>query len=188
MTDSIDGTSWVQKVEQKYGPHGANSLSDPDGGLRVVINTCDIQGYNLTNLKGHLDVLGVANSLGFWGVVSPEFQSTRIRNVSFSNLVVKNAAGEDVSLGSFPNALLDGSSICPWMVETGGASTVGVPVTITADAAYQLYDVEADGGDRTATNGEMQVWFPRKQVSWRGTITNAAGGDYTAWGTMTPAD
>jgi hypothetical protein len=155
MVDSVDGVSWVQKVEQKYGPHGANSALDPDGGLRVVINTCDIQGYNVTNMHGHLDVLAVANTLAFWMKVLPEFVSTRVRNFVASNLAAVDESGTPVSLTDYPNVLMDGSSICAWMLNGDSSPVLGQRVTITADVTYKLYDVEATRTGARVTCGDM---------------------------------
>jgi hypothetical protein len=40
----------------KWGPHGSNSSSDPDYGLRVVNELIDLQGYNNTVATGQMDV------------------------------------------------------------------------------------------------------------------------------------
>ena len=193
QSNQVDNTSWVQKTKQKYGPNGLNSGTDPDGGLRVVVQTVDLQGYSVTNVYGQLTTLGVTNDLAFWSVVLPELRSTQVRNFALvGGMTVVDDAGAAVSLGTYPNALMDGSSLCPWMKLAGGAAVIGKRVTITADVAYQLYNVEGTGGSRTATNGQLLETYPRKRLSWRGIVTNGVTGNYQAvassvWGQDIPA-
>ena len=188
-TNRVDNTSWIQKVSQKYGPNGLNSGLDPDGGLRVVVNTCDVQGFSVSDVYGQLSTLAVANTRAFWGVIVPEFASTRIRNLTLSNLQAKDETGTAVDLGSYPNVLMDGSSICPWMTLSDSTPVVGKRVTLTADASYKEFDVEGTGGDpTTATNGIFLGWYARKQITWRGTLTNGVTGDYSALASASWAD
>ena len=173
--------AWIERIEQKYGPHGLNSGLDPEGGLRVIVCTLDLQGWQVSNVYGSLNALAVTNDLPFWSTVIPELQSTQVREFSvLGNMTILDSSGSAVSLGSLPNALMDGSSICSWMKLGSGSPVVGTAVTITADVTYKMYDVEATGGDRSATNGNLLEWFPKKRLTWRGTITNGVTGNYSA--------
>ena len=180
QTNQVDSTSWMVKTKIKHGPNGANSDLDPEGGLRVIVQTIDLQGFSVSNVYGSLETLAVSNDLAFWSVVIPELASTQVRFFSMlTGMTVTDETGASVSLASYPNALMDGSSICPWMTLGGGTPVTGKRVTITADATYKLFDVEATGGDRTALNGTFLEWFQKKRLSWRGTITNGVTGDYS---------
>jgi hypothetical protein len=54
--NSTSGSSPVINYSvDKWGPHGSNSASDPDYGLRVVNELIDLQGYARTYCQGHLD-------------------------------------------------------------------------------------------------------------------------------------
>ena len=182
QTNQFDGASWVQKTKQKYGPHGSNNALDPDGGLRVLVQTIDLQGFSMTHVYGELQTLTPANNRAFWRAVLPELQSTKVRAFALlGGLTVQDDDGNIVSLSTYPNILMDGSSICEWMTLEDGTPVTGQAVTITADATYKLYDVDATGSDpETATNGSLVEWFPRKQLSWRGVITNGVTGKYGA--------
>ena len=181
QTNQIDSVSWLQKTMQKYGPHGANSEADPEGGLRVIVQTVDLQGFAQTNVYGELAAVTVSNDLAFWSLVLPELRSTQVRNFAvLTGMTVVDDDGYAVSLGTYPNALMDGSSICSWMKLVGGAAVSGKRVTITADVRYQLWDTEGTGGSRTATNGHLLEVFPVKRLCWRGIVTNGVTGNYSA--------
>ena len=181
QTNQVDASAWMEKTKQKYGPNGLNSTADPDGGLRVVVQTVDLQGWSVSNVYGELTTLAVTNDLAFWSVVVPELRSTQVRSFALlGDMDIRDDNGDTVSLGAYPNALMDGSSICPWMTLVGGTPVVGKRVTITVDATYRLFDVEATGGDRSATNGVLLEWFPRKRLLWRGVLTNGVTGNYSA--------
>ena len=180
QTNRVDDASWQKKTKQKHGPHGADSALDPDGGLRVLVQTVDLQGFSVSNVYGELVTLPVTNDLAFWQVVVPELRSTQVRNFAvLGGMTVVDDDGNVVSLAAYPNALMDGSSICPWMTLAGVAPITGRRVTITADVTYKLYNVEGTGGSRTATNGQFLEWFPSKRLSWRGIITNGITDNYT---------
>jgi hypothetical protein len=180
LTNEVDGVSWVQKYQQKYGPNGLNSVLDPNGGLRVIVETIDLQGFTQNSVYGSLSTLAATNDLAFWEVVIPELRSTQVRAFStLTAMTVVDENGAAVSLATYPNALMDGSSLCPWMT-IGGVPVSGKRVTITVDVMYVLWDVEATGGDRSATNGQPLEVFLSKRLSWRGTVTDATSGDYEA--------
>lgn len=178
-----NGTTWVAMTKQKYPADG------PESGLRVLVQTIDMQGWSRTTVTGRLQVLAVANNRAWWKVFVPELQSTRIRNFSVGSMTIKDENGDAVSLATYPNCLIDGSSIAPWMRLGGGAAVVGKQVTITADATYDQWDVEATGGDpEAATNGIKREVFPRKQLSARVTLTNGTTGNYSALGSFTEGE
>lgn len=181
QTNTVDNKSWLQKTKQKYGPHGEDSALDPDGGLRVVVQTVDIAGFSQTNVYGELNCLTVTNDLAFWSVVVPELASTQVRKFAvLGDLTILDENGSPVNLAAYPRALMDGSSICSWMTLQDGTPIAGKRVTITADVSYDLYDTDATGGDRNATNGNRLESFPKKRLSWRGTLTNGVTGYYSA--------
>jgi hypothetical protein len=181
QTNRIDNNSWMLKTKQKYGPHGLNSDLDPDGGLRVHIETIDLVGFSQSNVYGELTTVAVTNDLAFWSIVVPELRSTQVRSfVVLDSMTIVDDSGSAVSLSTYPNALMDGSSICPWMTLVGGTPVVGIRATITADVSYVLWDVEATGGDRSQTNGTKLETFPKKRLHWRGVLTNGVTSNYSA--------
>ena len=186
QTNRVDNQSWMLKTKQKYGPHGAGtdgtgSALDPDGGLRVHIETIDLAGFSQSNVYGELTTVAVTNDLAFWSIVVPELRSTQIRSfVVLDSMTIVDDSGSAVSLATYPNALMDGSSICPWMTLVDTTPVVGIRATITADVSYMLWDVEATGGDRSQTNGTKLETFPKKRLHWRGVLTNGITGNYSA--------
>ena len=67
ISNKVDGTPVTDYVQDKWGPHGSNSGSDPDTGLRVINELIDLQGVNITTTTAHLDVepvLATADSGG----------------------------------------------------------------------------------------------------------------------------
>lgn len=89
----VDGQNYVQFVKDKYGPHGANSSSDPDAGVRVILQTIDLQGTQVTTVSENgLEVIpcncnygtgahgaGDAERRAFWATFHREFKSTKVR-------------------------------------------------------------------------------------------------------------
>jgi hypothetical protein len=55
ITNSVDGQQRVDYAIDKWGAHGSNSASDPGAGLRVVSETIDLQGFNITTTSAQMD-------------------------------------------------------------------------------------------------------------------------------------
>jgi hypothetical protein len=56
----VDGRQVVDYAIDKWGAHGANSASDPSAGLRVLSETIDLQGYNVTTTTAQMDCEALA--------------------------------------------------------------------------------------------------------------------------------
>jgi hypothetical protein len=182
QSNESNGAQWSSKVVQKYPTNG------PDGGLRVIIQTVDLQGFSRTNVYGSLKTTTVANTRAWWAQFVPELQSSKIRAfTALSGLTVLDDDGNAVSLTTYPRALLDGSSIASWM-RWGNAPVVGKPATVSALVSYRQYDVEASGDVETSTNGLCTTIYPSKQLSIRVTLTNGGTGDYSALASETDAE
>jgi hypothetical protein len=164
QTNSADGFNWVSMVTQQAGT--------AVGGLRGIIQTVDLQGVSSTSARAELEVLTVANNLNFWKQVLPEFASGRIRNfATLGGIEVKDDAGANVSLATYPNMLLDGSNVASWMV-MGGTSVVARRATIKAWVSYDQYDADTDG--------RLVAKFPRKELHARVNLTNGISGVYSS--------
>jgi hypothetical protein len=55
ITNTVNGKQVVDYAIDKWGAHGANSASDPSAGLRVLSETIDLQGYNVTTTTAQMD-------------------------------------------------------------------------------------------------------------------------------------
>jgi hypothetical protein len=60
ITNTVDGRQVVDYAIDKWGAHGANSSSDPSAGLRVLSETIDLQGYNITTTTAQMDCEALA--------------------------------------------------------------------------------------------------------------------------------
>jgi len=192
ITGDVDGEEYVQYARAKYGPNGANSELDPEGGLFALIQTIDLAGSNFVN--GYLKTApmlaadaatvfsdpNVSEVRAWWASVKPELLSTKIRYIGFYDTEVLDENGDPVNLSNFPNMLVDGSQIQSWM-RVGGDPVEGIRVTVTAKLTYDEYDEEASGGDpEMADNGTLIKQVTNQQLSWSGTLTNATTGWYRA--------
>lgn len=177
--DSVDGVDWEVKSQQKFGPNGLNSPLDPAAGPRVALYTVNLEGAVKNDEQAELIVTPVANTREFWSKVIPELQSTNIRAFTVSNLQVKDDEGNPVDLGAYPNYVMGGTGVCTWMT-SGGHPVNAIAVTITAEANYKQFDVNATGPDpEAATNGSQLDKYSTRQLSVRGTLTNGTSGVYS---------
>jgi hypothetical protein len=55
ITNTVGGSTVIDYVIDKYGPHGSNSGSDPNAGPGVVVQILDLQGYSVSFAQGQLD-------------------------------------------------------------------------------------------------------------------------------------
>jgi hypothetical protein len=55
ITNTVDGRQQVDFKIDKWGPNGFNSGADPSTGLRVLSETIDLQGYNITSTSAQMD-------------------------------------------------------------------------------------------------------------------------------------
>jgi hypothetical protein len=51
----VNGKQVIDYAVDKWGAHGANNASDPSAGLRVLSETIDLQGYNITTTTAQMD-------------------------------------------------------------------------------------------------------------------------------------
>ncbi|HEX4262740.1 MAG TPA: hypothetical protein VH597_00260 [Verrucomicrobiae bacterium] len=64
ITNTIDGRQKVDYAIDKWGPHGSNSALDPGTGLRVLSETIDLQGFNITTTTAQMDCEPLASVSG----------------------------------------------------------------------------------------------------------------------------
>ena len=55
IINTVNGKQVIDYALDKWGTHGANSASDPSAGLRVLSETIDLQGYNVTTTTAQMD-------------------------------------------------------------------------------------------------------------------------------------
>ena len=63
INNKVSGQTVVDYAQDKYGPNGSNSSSDPSTGLRVVNELIDITGITANYTTAHLDVEPVLANL-----------------------------------------------------------------------------------------------------------------------------
>jgi hypothetical protein len=171
QSNTEDGFTWLQRTKQKY------PLDGVEGGLRVLLQTIDLAGFNVSNVTGSLTCSAVANTLTWWKKYIPELQSSKVASFSVGAMTIKDESGTAVSLATYPNVLDDGN-IAPWMKLTGGAAVNGVKVTITAIASY----------DQNDANGQPVMKFVAKELQARVTLTNGITGAYSTTASAVEAE
>ena len=175
ITGSYGGNQWVSFVQDKYGPHGANSPSDPDGGLRVLLQTLDLQGTitNLVECKGIVATpvdaahATTATRLNWWKLKKPSLASDLITDLTIdaASVTVKNDAGAAVSLASFPNEL---NRAIPEWNEPGYQNK---QVAITCKASWTQH---ADPAHNIPARK-----YKDREITVRMSISDAVSGDYS---------
>lgn len=55
IANTVNGKQVIDYAVDKWGLHGANNASDPSAGLRVLSETIDLQGYNITTTSAQMD-------------------------------------------------------------------------------------------------------------------------------------
>ncbi|HXT10391.1 MAG TPA: hypothetical protein VN873_02425 [Candidatus Angelobacter sp.] len=105
ITNTVNGKQAVDYALDKWGAHGANNASDPSAGLRVLSETIDLQGYNVTTTTAQMDCeplacMGGTNATkrAWWasrrGGEQPKFADSRLRfqDNSFAETTIPDAA------------------------------------------------------------------------------------------------
>ena len=198
QTNTYDESSGLQVTTQVYPVGGATA------GPGVITQTIELDGWHITTVKGKLDCVAVSNNRTFWSGHFPDLRSTRCRrfrvgpltytdedtgkSVTLADLSVVDKDGATVSLSTYPNMILDGTSVASWMKLPSGAQVVAVKAKITAEISCKEYDVEASGNPETSTNGRMLSKYLRKQVEAQVTLTNATSGYYATMDSFSGAE
>lgn len=138
QTNEDSGVPYVKLTRQKYGPNGADSNSDPETGLRVLIQNVELEGGTIERDYGHTVTTRVSvnaaaplATLRWWAKRSAEAQEVldsydilgelpTFLTATVNEIIVDEETGEEteggtVSLTSYPNELVDGSGIKDWM-------------------------------------------------------------------------
>ncbi len=184
QTNQVNNDSLTAVTKQKY------PLDGPEGGLRVLVQTIDLQGYNQTHVTGTMKVSTPNPSWrGWWQRYVADLRSLRVRNFQVQDYTVLDLNGAPVSLAAYPNVLeADGGSICPWMTLPNGTPIVAVEAIISAHVSYDEYDRDAVGDPETATNGIRKDSFSYRVISTKVTLTNGVTGTYDALASSTDAE
>ena len=174
VTGSYGGSQWVTFLQDKYGPHGSNSPSDPVGGLRVILQTLDLQG-TITNLVECRGIVATpvdaahattATRLNWWKLKKPSLASDLITDLTIdpSSVTVKNDSGATVSLASFPNEL--NRAIPEWNLP----GYENHQVAITCKASWTQH---ADAAHNITARK-----YKDREITVRLSISDAVSGDY----------
>jgi hypothetical protein len=178
-TNTVNGITWAETVVQKYGPNGANSSSDPNGGHRVIIQTVDLQGVQSEYQQAQLQVRELsALDRWWWAKFMPWLKSKKVRNFGFvgSPAVTDEETDAAVDLDVYPNVLVDGQ-VADWMKLNSGDAVVTKRVRIQQECAYKHYDVDGTGGTPyEATNGRLLEEYLNRRLCAEVTLTNAPAG------------
>ncbi len=104
IANTVNGKQTVDYAVDKWGPHGFNSNGDPSAGLRVLSETIDLQGYNITTTTAQMDCEPLAciggtntNKRAWWasrrGGEQAKFADSRLRfqDSSFAETTIPDA-------------------------------------------------------------------------------------------------
>jgi len=104
IANTVNGKQTVDYAVDKWGPHGFNNSSDPSAGLRVLSETIDLQGYNITTTTAQMDCEPLAciegtnaNKRAWWasrrGGEQAKFADSRLRfqDSSFAETTIPDA-------------------------------------------------------------------------------------------------
>ena len=178
----------------KWGPHGSNSASDPDYGLRVVNELIDLQGYARTYCSGHLDCEPLAcvggtqaQKRAWWssprGGGQRRLIDSRVRfaaTIPDATIVYATTGGTDsgsnprvagqpltaLDAALFTNKLVRGTHH-NWMSLAGGTPVVSLKVVVKATMNYFEWD-QVVAGD---TIGQLPV----NETTANATLTGGKG-------------
>jgi len=156
----------------KWGPHGSNSASDPDYGLRVINELIDLQGYARTYCQGHLDCEPLAcvggtqaTKRAWWssprGGGQRRLIDSRVRfpsTIPDATIVYATTGGTDagsnprvagqplttLDAALFTNKLVRGTHHA-WMALAGGTPVVSLKAVVRSAMTYFEYDQVAAG-------------------------------------------
>lgn len=205
ITNTVDNQQKIQYVVDKYGAHGANNALDPDGGLRVLVETIDLVGFSQTTVKGHLDCepfAGVggttATKRAWWaskrGGEEDIMADTRYRfqdevgaGTTLVDASVTDESGAAINLTTYPNRLVDGT-FQPWMVRPDRTQVAVIRAVVKTTVIVTQYDTTATAGSETATNGNALCTYKKKEMTCHIALTNASTGDFTATASVTSSE
>ena len=172
ITGENDGSPWIVYLKDKWGPNGANSDTDPDYGLRVIQQTIELMGRVTSTVSGSLICTAVdaqsgtaATRAAWWKKKVQWLNSDKVKasTLSIQSATIKDDSGTTVSLGTYPNELVEGQ-IAPWME----FNQINVTVTAKCDA-----DVYTNTSQNVVSTKHRE-----KELSVRLKLTDATTGDY----------
>ena len=173
ITNTVNGSQVIDFKVDKWGPNGANNTGDPSAGLRVLSETIDLQGYNVTSTTATMDCeplacIGGTNATKrtWWaarrGGEQAKFADSRLRfqDNTFAETLVPDAtltyatndaangriAGQPLSpadLALFTNRIVRGTHHS-WMT-SGGNPVYSLKVRVSVKTEHAIYDVVATG-------------------------------------------
>jgi hypothetical protein len=201
ITSAIDGVNFIAYAQEKYGPHGANNVADPDAGLRVIVDWIDLLGPASTSVSQTIKTAPLVATSSqtdlrdWWKDHDKQFADLRLRMqdaagtaTNFPDLTMTDAeTGDPVSIVDYPRELVDGT-VAPWM----GFNVKRVKVSTVL--TYVVYDkVGTSETDADPARGTLVKRFTEKEHHVEITVTNGSTGTYattasTTTGEDIPAD
>jgi hypothetical protein len=173
ITNTVNGQQVLDYAIDKWGSHGSNNAADPGAGLRVLSETIDLQGYNVTTTTAQLDCEPLAcrggtnaTKRGWWssrrGGEQAKFIDSRVRfqdnnfaqttipdatltyaTNDFANFRIAGQALSNSDLALFTNRIVRGTHHS-WMTQ-GSVSVKSLKVRVTMKTEHATYDVVATG-------------------------------------------
>jgi hypothetical protein len=180
-TGSDDGSEWIIYQPEKYGPNGLNNGSDPDGGLRVVLQTVELLGRQTTSVSASIVTQACnathatdATRLAWWKEKHQYLNSAKIDSlvIAAAGITVADPGGS-VSLATYPNELIEGQ-IANWM------EFEQKYVTITAKGSWTEYHDTA--------KLIVSKKIVDKVLTVRCVVTDGTTGDYSTLASSTSAE
>jgi hypothetical protein len=172
QTSDANGQTWITNTKQKY-PGGGE-----EGGLRVIVQTIDLQGGSRTDVFGELKCTpcdcnnaSQSNRRTWWGKYNPALQDgARITSVTINTAtIIEDDTGSALSLGTYPN-VLDGGGVAAWMKLSSGTSVAAKRATIVATCSYTRVNT-VDGGSEKVRDAILTAKVE---------LTNGVTGSYSA--------
>lgn len=181
-TAQINGQPFVT-LGTDVAPSGANGKE-----LGAIVATVDLYGQQVTTVQGHIDTSACtaqasanADRVAWWKLHEPLFSSTKIKasTLQITSAVIVDETGATISLGAYPNELVDGQ-IASWMQLPGPVAVGQVKATVKALATYDLY---ADDAQKVLLQASKV-----KELSTRIKLTNGTTNNYWAVQSVTAGE
>ena len=160
--------------------------------------TFDFEGESMSGASGKIlttplvltDPAGTGADGGFWASLFPQLKS--VTGLAFyqnpSGAVapsVLDQSGSPITVGNFPNILLDGQ-VAPWMYvnNTPTSNTPGATVYATVTAYFSYSDNASPAGDTAVNTGNVQC----HPLTIKLKLTNLSTGTFNSIPQVTPGE
>lgn len=184
ITATTNGISYYYYARDKYGAHGVDSSSDPDGGPHVLVLTQDLVGpsYSARSLESEIltrpclaQDASEAARLAWWKLHNVEFLQTDKLIVDSISVAELNLADDPdtpfTNLDLYPNELVDGN-VFDWMKDDDDNMVEAISILVQADVEFRIVHSAGEA------NAAVPVKKGLKTIYTRLKVTNGATGLY----------